>query len=63
MPIKGQPHKNYGRWPTDHKVKSHTVKVRMTPEDHEAACLRAAARGYTSLADYIRALVDQDSLH
>ena len=63
MPAKGQKHKNYGRWPSGHQPKTRIVKFRMTPEAHEAMCLRAAASGYACVADYIRALIDQDALH
>lgn len=46
---------------TNESVKSEMIRVRVTPEEHERFFQIAASRGFASISDLIRSLLNEQS--
>ena len=46
---------------TEDAIKSMMIRVRVTPEEHEQFFKLAAARGYASISELIRSLLNEDT--
>ncbi len=46
---------------TEEEIKSMMIRVRVTPEEHEKFFKIAALRGYASISELIRSLLNEDT--